>query len=296
VIFIPMAGDDLVDDFLPDDIVALSDGEHDPETDPEEQNASANPPATSAVSATTAAKRKRRLKERERKAKKRKLADPSYTDESLALISTNTPDMVHDYISKAQATALPHLSSIELDDWRIPPECIADTTAWSGPRTIELLPEFIAKTLPTLKTRLGQRPKNFGAPTLIFIAAAALRVADVTRTLKRMKDESGSTKAGDIAKLFAKHFKLEEHARYLKKTRVGAAVGTPGRIGKLLLETDSLSTSALSHIVIDTTFRDSKKRSIFDIPETKEELFRTVLGATAVRKALACGTVTIVLF
>jgi len=111
-----------------------------------------------------------------------------------------------------------------------------------------------------------------------------------------MKDESGSTKAGDIAKLFAKHFKLEEHARYLKKTRVGAAVGTPGRIGKLLLETDSLSTSALSHIVIDTTFRDSKKRSIFDIPETKEELFRTVLGAAAVRKALAGGTLTIVLF
>jgi protein CMS1 len=150
--------------------------------------------------------------------------------------------------------ALAHLSPIELDDWRIPPECIADTTSWSGPRSLELLPEFIAKSryhthftfrtdpdihsaLPLLKTRLGQRPKNFGAPTLIFVAAAALRVADATRILKRMKDESGSTKAGDIAKLFAKHFKLEEHSRYLKKTRVGAAVGTPGRIGKLMTET-----------------------------------------------------------
>lgn len=90
--------------------------------------------------------------------------------------------------------------------------------------------------LPTLKTRLSQQSKSVGAPTLIFIAAAALRVADVTRILKRMKDESGSSKAGEIAKLFAKHFKLEEHAHYLKKTRVGAAVGTPGRIGKLLME------------------------------------------------------------
>jgi len=154
----------------------------------------------------------------------------------------------------------------------------------------------IHSALPSLKTRLGQRPKNFGAPTLIFVAAAALRVADATRILKRMKDESGSTKAGDIAKLFGKHFKLDEHSRYLKKTRVGAAVGTPGRIGKLMTETDSLSNSALSHIVIDTTFRDSKKRNIFDIPETKEELFRTVLGADGVRKALAGGTLTVVLF
>jgi protein CMS1 len=76
-----------------------------------------------------------------------------------------------------------------------------------------------------------------GAPTLIFLSAAALRVADATRILKRMKDESGSSKGGEVAKLFAKHFKLEEHALYLKKTRVGAAVGTPGRIGKLLSET-----------------------------------------------------------
>jgi protein CMS1 len=162
-----------------------------------------------------------------------------------------------------------------------------------------------------LNTRLAQRPKNLGAPTLIFIAAAALRVADITRILKRLKDESGSNKAGEIAKLFAKHFKLEEHARYLKQTRVGAAVGTPGRIGKLLTETgkiyifrlsqtkflpDSLSISALSHILIDTTFRDSKKRNIFDIPETKQELFRKVLGAPAIRKSMANGTLTLVLF
>jgi len=288
-----MAGDDLQDDFVADTLVAVSDDDQVLESDADDHP---QPPAASADSTATAAKRKRRLKEKERRAKKRKLADPSYTDEALALISTNTPDVIHEYISKAQATALSHLSSIELDDWRIPPECIADTTSWSGPRNLDILPEFIAKTLPTLKTRLGQRPKNFGAPTLIFIAAAALRVADVTRILKRMKDESGSAKAGDIAKLFAKHFKLEEHARYLKKTRVGAAVGTPGRIGKLLTETDSLATSALTHIIIDTTFRDSKKRSIFDIPETKEEVFRIVFGAAAIRKALADRSLTVVLF
>lgn len=33
------------------------------------------------------------------------------------------------------------------------------------------------------------------------------------------------------------HFKLAEHAEYLKKTHVGLAVGTPNRIEKLLNET-----------------------------------------------------------
>ena len=86
--------------------------------------------------------------------------------------------------------------------------------------------------LPVLKTRLAQKPKENGAPTLLFIAGGALRVADVTRVLKSktLRGEKG----GDVAKLFAKHFKLEEHVAYLKRTKIGAAVGTPGRIGKLL--------------------------------------------------------------
>ena len=62
-----------------------------------------------------------------------------------------------------------------------------------------------------------------------------MRVADVTRILKdkKLRGEKG----GEVAKLFAKHFKLNEHVAYLRRTKVGAAVGTPGRLGKLLCET-----------------------------------------------------------
>jgi len=83
--------------------------------------------------------------------------------------------------------------------------------------------------------------KPIGAPTLIFVTGAALRVADVTRVLKdkRLRGEKG----GEVAKLFAKHFKLEEHVTYLKRTKVGVAVGTPGRIGKLLCETGEFEWS-----------------------------------------------------
>lgn len=89
--------------------------------------------------------------------------------------------------------------------------------------------------MPVLKTRLAQKPKDLGAPTLLFISAGALRVTDVTRALKTrtLRGEKG----GDVAKLFARHFKLEEHVAYLRRARIGAAVGTPGRIGKLLCET-----------------------------------------------------------
>jgi protein CMS1 len=73
------------------------------------------------------------------------------------------------------------------------------------------------------------------------VTGAALRVADVTRVLKdkKLRGEKG----GEVAKLFAKHFKLEDHVIYLKRTKVGAAVGTPGRIGKLLCETGQLLSS-----------------------------------------------------
>lgn len=64
-------------------------------------------------------------------------------------------------------------------------------------------------------------------------------MADITRVLKdkTLRGEKG----GEVAKLFSKHIKLADHVTYLKQTKVGAAVGTPGRIGKLLCETGELN-------------------------------------------------------
>jgi protein CMS1 len=129
-------------------------------------------------------------------------------------------------------------------------DCIVETAVWTESRSLVQFPEFIAKrslsfshtgipklmphhpVIPTLHTRLGQKSKSNGAPTLIFVAEAALRVVEVTRALKDGKLRGD--KGGEVAKLFARHFKLQDHVSYLKRTKVGAAVGTPGRIGKLL--------------------------------------------------------------
>ena len=94
---------------------------------------------------------------------------------------------------------------------------------------------FRTIAIPALHTRLLQRTKSSGAPTLLFLTGAALRVVDVTHVLKN-KTLQGEKGAG-VAKLFSKHIKLEEHVKYLKKTKIGSAVGTPGRVGKLLCDT-----------------------------------------------------------
>ncbi|KAA1471258.1 hypothetical protein DENSPDRAFT_776008 [Dentipellis sp. KUC8613] len=288
-------GDDLDDDFVPDDIVALSetDDVDDADDDIEKLLSADEDAPVNQEQSLVDKKRKRREKEKQRKAKKRKLAEDTQPPEPASL-GAQPPVILADYLSSAQAKTFTKLSAIELQDRQIPESSIADTTQWTGSRTSDDLVDFIVKAVPALHTRLSMRTKSPGAPTLLFLTSAALRVADVTRTLKSktLRGEKG----GDVAKLFAKHFKLEEHVKYLKRTKVGAAVGTPGRIGKLLCETDALSISALTHIILDVSYHDKKNRTLLDIPETRDEIFKTVLGAPQVLQAIQAGKIQVVLF
>ncbi|KAF7338473.1 Protein cms1 [Mycena venus] len=293
-------GDDLEDDFIADDIVALSEDEaesfegHDPMSTQSEE-----PESTTAqiIVAKTEKKRKRREQERLKfkERKKRKLAAATNDPGFERSITEQPPHALAEYLAAFQSkTFSSTMSALELGDIRIPADSIADTSIWTGPRTLDNLVDFIIKVLPNLRLRLSQRSKTTGAPTLLFVAGAALRVVDVTRVLKdkRLRGEKG----GEVAKLFAKHFKLAEHVTYLRRTKVGSAVGTPGRIGKLLCETDALAVNALSHIILDCSFIDSKNRSMLDIPETRDEVFKTVLGAPKVLQAIKEGKIQVVLF
>lgn len=118
-------------------------------------------------------------------------------------------------------------------------------------------------------------------------------MADIVRVLrdKRLRGDKG----GEIAKLFARHIKVEDQVAYLRRTKVAAAVGTPGRLGKLLSDADAISTSALTHIILDLSHRDAKKRCLLDIPETRDEVFRTVLGAPKILQGLKHQKIQLVL-
>ena len=105
---------------------------------------------------------------------------------------------------------------------------------------------------------------------------------------------------------------LQDHVTYLRRTRIGAAVGTPGRLGKLLelgeftahfpmtrtecIESDSMAVSALTHIIIDLSYRDAKRRSVLDIPETRDEVFGKIISYKGILQGIKAGRVQIVLF
>ncbi|CAE6503135.1 unnamed protein product [Rhizoctonia solani] len=235
-----------------------------------------------------AKKRKRPEKSpvHEPKQKKQKSADAP------RISMCQSPEALAQCIERSLAKAFPKMTQLERDDLVIPEFSIVDTTTFTAERTDGSLTDFISSTCPTLASRIAQRPKHHAAPTAIILAGAALRVADLTRAVRPLKGESG----GEIAKLFAKHFKLKDHVAHLAKTRVGVAVGTPARISQLLAEPDALSVKALSHIVLDLAYIDSKQRSLLDIPETRVDTLRGVLGHSRIRERLLNGKTQLVLF
>ncbi|PBK77948.1 hypothetical protein ARMSODRAFT_946792 [Armillaria solidipes] len=295
-------GDDLEDDFVLDIPEEENDGFHVDDAQDfvsEEEGDSAGQPEDgqrdqAGPSNAKAVEKKRKRREKLKERKKRKLVDNPGSLVAVDSIAGHSTSELANYLSEMQKKTFPDMSAIELEATAVPESAIADTTSWQEPRTLDKLVEFIIKVVPSLRTRLLQKSKATGSPTLLFVTGAALRVVDVTRVLKDKKLRGD--KGGEVAKLFAKHFKLAEHVTYLRRTKVGAAVGTPGRIGKLLCETDALTMSALSHIILDVTFRDTKRRSLLDIPETRDECMRTVLGCPQVIKQMKAGKIQVVLF
>ncbi|PVG02813.1 hypothetical protein CPB86DRAFT_696821 [Serendipita vermifera] len=207
-------------------------------------------------------------------------------------LTLQSPAVQAAYVNKLWPNIFTTLTEVEIDEFRLPESAFVDARTVETPRKLENLQQFITKATPVLKTRLAQKPANKGAPTLLFIASAALRAADVTRSLRELRGKKG----GEVAKLFAKHFKLEEQKEYLRRTSIGAGVGTAARIGKLLGEDSALSLTALTHIIIDASHRDAKMRTIFDIPETRDALLRDVLNNQGIQKVVQTGKVSIVLF
>jgi len=289
-------GDDLEDDYVPDELVASSGDEEDSQHGSSHGDLSLDDDAPKPSGSTARAeserdnKRKRGGKDKQRKLKKPKLKETQV--EQSSLIALQSPSELAEYLAGSQAKSFTRLSRIELEDIRVPESAIVDTSPWVTERTLSSLPDFIAKVTPSLRLRLSQKPKAAGAPTLIFVAGSALRVADVTRILKNRKLRG--EKGGDVGKFFARHIKLEDHVTYLRRTRIGAAVGTPGRLGKLL-ELDSMMVSALTHIIIDVSYRDAKRRSVLDIPETRDEVFGKILSYRSILQGIKAGKVQIVL-
>jgi hypothetical protein len=89
---------------------------------------------------------------------------------------------------------------------------------------------------------------------------------------------------------------LAEHITYVKKTSINIAVGTPGRIKALVdAEEGALKLDKLRYLIIDANYTDTKRRTIFDIPETVRDTF-DVLVHQKVRERIADDKLRVVFY
>lgn len=149
------------------------------------------------------------------------------------------------------------LSTIELEDLSIPSAAIQDTTDFEEPRLVKNLSAFLEKVTPGGREELILCEKE-ASPHTLLIAPSAIRATDLIRAVR----EYGTEKS-KIAKLFAKHMKLKENIKYIQKTSFGIGAGTPKRIHELI-EADALKLDQLQRIVVDASYIDEKKNTIFD--------------------------------
>ncbi|KAI9905782.1 hypothetical protein PsorP6_014078 [Peronosclerospora sorghi] len=132
-----------------------------------------------------------------------------------------------------------------------------------GKHKLELLPSYIHHLLPTYKRDfLGKGKRRDKSPYFIILCSSALRCVEVIKHLTSFKCR--------VAKLFGKHLKADEQAKQLANTYIPIAVGTPGRVKKLL-EMDTLALKHTKYVVFDIG-KDKKQLTILELQDTATEM------------------------
>lgn len=108
--------------------------------------------------------------------------------------------------------------------------------------------------------------KKTGSPILLIVTSSAIRAVELNRQIKGFLDSRCK-----VAKLFAKHMKVEEQTKYLAKTNCQVGIGTPGRL-LLLVKQGALQLESLVAVVLDWNWRDTKLKRMADIPEVRQDL------------------------
>merc|ERR1711939_943186 len=160
-------------------------------------------------------------------------------DETIAMMDSA---LLADHFAKCIRKFFPNSSSIELEEQYLPTKSFRNTTAFDKPHVGTKLSEFLEKFAENGKAELSTCDEE-AAPHTLIIAPSGIRTADLNRELRIF-----NTEGSKVAKLIAKHMKLQENIDYMRKNKVG--------------------------IVVDGSYRDEKKRSIFEM----EDLFRPLLA------------------
>eukprot|EP01122_Echinamoeba_exundans_P005088 TRINITY_DN15266_c0_g1_i1.p1 TRINITY_DN15266_c0_g1~~TRINITY_DN15266_c0_g1_i1.p1 ORF type:complete len:332 (-),score=95.30 TRINITY_DN15266_c0_g1_i1:33-953(-) len=155
------------------------------------------------------------------------------------------------------------LSQIELESEQLPETCFAKPKRdeWK----LEDLP-FVLEELDDTILKPANKKEKKGAPKMVIVVPSAYRAIDVFKATEEFKKRGLK-----VGQFFAKHKKLEEQAFFLKNNVARVALGTPGRIQKLI-EEGSLKTEDIKYLVVDMS-RDAKTFTIMDIRTTRDDFF-----------------------
>lgn len=122
----------------------------------------------------------------------------------------------------------------------------------------------VAAGLPNYKQILVANSEEMGCPSVLVICAGARRAADVINSISRNLHCK-------VAKLFAKHFKVQDQVDALSRSHFSVVVGTPNRLSKLL-ELGALSLQTVKIVLVDMAV-DTKEFSILTMGGVKEDFY-----------------------
>lgn len=199
--------------------------------------------------------------------RKQKLQQPARPEKFNADIAQMSPVLVADYFGQRLRRIDKNASIVELNDSYVPSRAFVDTTLYTHPRVLAHLTDFLEQFAGLNETHISTASTTTGSPHTLIITAAALRAADVSRAVRGLQGNGYV-----VAKLFAKHIKLQQSIELCNSLKMGIGVGTPRRILDLIkdgvLKTDNLNT-----IVVDLSAVNEKKQGILDIHETAKSVF-----------------------
>jgi protein CMS1 len=194
-------------------------------------------------------------------------------------IAVRDPALLSDTFAQAIRRHYGDSTSLEQSDLHLGLKVFLDTTSFGERRLAKNLPQYL-RTF----SNSDEDPSTIspGVPHTLVIASSGIRVADLVRELRVLASPDTT-----VGKFFAKHMKLKKNIEFAKTTKIGIAVGTPTRL-KELIENEAISVTALQRIVIDGSYQNDKKYTIFEMAESFKPMLQ-MLNLENLKARLADG-------
>lgn len=186
---------------------------------------------------------KKKKGKNESMAEKKKEKAESYSQSKIELALKDSA-LIADFIAAKVRAKNPDLSNIEVNEMTISESRIKETATWRTPRVDDKFARFLEK--------------NACDKWTIVLSISAIRVCDVHRNLKPLS-------AGSIK--FIKKNSIKNDTVAVEKSKASIGIATPGRLIRLL-DSKVLDPKKIKAIVVESTFLDSKKNSVWDLDET----------------------------